>query len=144
MKASLAQANVEILSEVKAEKGLDKGRRALIKSHRSYFSGKDKTARFVDDVILDLDSMRITGTEARFDYDSSRDLVKSVFVSGGARVSDSEKWATAQNVNVDFDANKFTFPRQSACRCRTMMSYAVRKSCFLEGGKQGAGPPRPR
>ena len=135
MKASLAQANVEIMSEVKAEKGLDKGRRALIKSHRSFFSGKDKTARFVDDVILDLDSMRITGTEARFDYDSSRDLVKSVFVSGGARVSDAEKWATAQNVNVDFDANKFTF-RGNPRVVQNNDELRGEEIVFLEGGKQ--------
>jgi LPS export ABC transporter protein LptC len=135
MKASLPQSSMEILSDVKAEKGLDKGRKALITSHRSIFSGKDKTAKFMDDVVLDLDSMRITGPEARFDYDSKSDTVKSVYVSGGARVSDADKWATAQNVNIDFKSEKFIF-RGSPRVVQNNDELRGDEIVFLDGGKQ--------
>ncbi len=46
MKASLEKSSMEVLRDVKAEKALDKGRKAFIKSHRALFSGKDRTAQF--------------------------------------------------------------------------------------------------
>ena len=95
MEAFLDKGSMEVMRDVKAEKTLDQGRKALIKSHRSLFSAKDRTAKFNGDVVLDLDSMRITGPEAQFMYDSKKDIVKSVQFSGGARVSDQDKWATA-------------------------------------------------
>ena len=135
MKASLEKSTMEILSEVRAEKSLEKGRRVLITSHRSVFSGKDKTAVFMDDVILDMDSMRITGPEARFNYDAKSDLVKSVYVSGGTRVSDSDKWATAQNVNIDFTEDKFIF-RGNPRVVQNNDELRGEEIIFLEGGKQ--------
>jgi lipopolysaccharide export system protein LptA len=135
MKASVEKSNMEILSEVNAEKNLEKGRKMLISSHRAVFSGVDKTAKFYDDVILDLDSMRITGPEARFDYDSKSDLVKSVYVSGGTRVSDSDKWATAQNVTIDFKEEKFVF-RGSPRVVQNNDDLRGEEIVFLDGGKQ--------
>lgn len=136
MKASVEGSSIEILSDVRAEKTLDPGnRKALIKSHRAQFSGKDKTARFMGDVILDLDSMRITGPEAVFAYDGKRDVVKTVEFKGGARVSDAEKWATAQNVSVDFDANKFVF-RGNPRVVQNNDELRGEEIVFLDGGKQ--------
>lgn len=135
MKASLADSEMEILSDVKAEKGLERGRRALIKSRRSLFSAKDRTARFLDDVVLDLDSMRITGPEARFEYDKKTDVVKSVYVSGGARVSAPDKWATAQNVSVDFSSNKFIF-RGNPRVVQNNDELRGEEIVFLDGGNQ--------
>jgi lipopolysaccharide export system protein LptA len=107
----------------------------LIKSHRSVFSGKDKAARFYDDVVLDLDSMRITGPEARFDYDNKTDTIKSVYVSGGARVSDADKWATSQNLSVDFVTNKFIF-RGNPRVVQNNDELRGEEIIFLNGGKQ--------
>lgn len=135
MKASLLASSMEILSDVRAEKGLDKGRKAYIKSHKSVFSARDKTARFFEDVVLDVDAMRITGPQAQFNYDANSDLVKSVYVSGGTRVSDSEKWATAQNVNVDFETNKFVF-RGDPRVVQNNDELRGEQIVFLDGGKQ--------
>ena len=109
MKASSEDSTMEVLSDVRAEKILEDGRKAYIRSHRSLFSGRNRTARFSGDVVLDMDSMRITGPQAEFQYDSVSQMVKSVVFSGGARVSDADKWATASNVRVDFETNKFVF-----------------------------------
>ncbi len=135
MKASLASSTVEILSDVKAQKGIDGGRNALIRSQRSLFSGKDRTARFLGDVVLDMDAMRITGPEASFVYDSKKDVVRTVEFNGGARVSDAEKWATSQNLKVDFESNKFIF-RGNPRVVQNNDELRGEEIVFLDGGKQ--------
>lgn len=135
MVANSENSTMTVLRDVRAEKTLDDNRKAFIRSHRSQFSGKDRSARFLGDVILDIDSMRITGPEARFQYDSNRDTVKSVVFSGGARVSDADKWATAQNVRVDFDDNKFVF-RGSPRVVQNNDELRGEEIVFLDGGKR--------
>lgn len=135
MEAFLDKGSMEVKRDVRAEKALDNGRKALIKSHRSLFSAKDRTAKFTGDVVLDMDSMRITGPEAQFIYDSKKDIVKSVQFSGGARVSDQDKWATAQNVRVDFDTNRFVF-RGNPRVVQNNDELRGEEIVFLDGGKR--------
>lgn len=135
MQALLDESSMEVLRDVRAEKALDRGRKALIKSQRSQFSGKDRTAKFLGDVVLDMDSMRITGPEAQFQYDAKREIVKSVVFSGGARVSDSDKWATAQNLSVDFDTNRFVF-RGNPRVVQNNDELRGEEIVFLDGGKR--------
>ena len=135
MEASLAKATMEVRRQVKAEKSLENNRAALIRSQRSLFSGRDNTARFLGDVILDLDSMRITGPDASFEYDEKGQTVKSVNFPGGARVSDADKWATADRVKVEFDSNRFIFhghPRVVQNNDELRGEEIV----FLDGGKR--------
>jgi LPS export ABC transporter protein LptC len=135
MRASVTKSIMEILNDVHAEKGLDDNRQALIRSHRSIFSGKDKTARFMDDVVLDIDSMRITGPEATFNYDGKSDMVKSVYITGGTKVSDTDKWATSQNLSIDFESNRYTF-RGNPRVVQNNDELRGEEIVFLEGGKQ--------
>jgi LPS export ABC transporter protein LptC/lipopolysaccharide transport protein LptA len=135
MEAFLDKGSMEVKRDVKAEKSLDQGRKALIKSQRSTFNAKDRSAKFNGDVVLDLDSMRITGPEAQFLYDAKKDIVKSVQFSGGARVSDSDKWATAQNVRVDFDTNRFVF-RGNPRVVQNNDELRGEEIVFLDGGKR--------
>ena len=78
MRASLDESTMNVVGEVKAEKTLDAGRIAYIRSQKALFSGKDRTANFNGDVVLDMDSMRITGPTAEFEYAAKSDTVKSV------------------------------------------------------------------
>ena len=135
MEASSATNKMDVLKDVRAEKTLEDGRKAFIRSHKARFSARDRSARFQGDVVLDLDSMRITGPEARFEYDSGKSLVKSVAFSGGARVSDADKWATAQNVRVDFDDNKFVF-RGNPRVVQNNDELRGEEIVFLDGGKR--------
>ena len=50
--------------------------------------------------------MRITGPEAQFEYDSKKDEISGLNVAGGVKVSDTDKWATSDNLKIDFDADK--------------------------------------
>jgi LPS export ABC transporter protein LptC/lipopolysaccharide transport protein LptA len=135
MQARLDQSTIEVMREVRAEKPLGEGRRVLIKSQRAAFSGEDRSAKFVGDVVLDMDTMRITGPEALFAYDSKRDLIKTVSFTGGARVSDQDKWATAQNVRVDFESNKYIF-RGNPRVMQNNDELRGEEIVFLDGGKR--------
>jgi LPS export ABC transporter protein LptC len=135
MQASLENSTMEVLRDVKAQKALEGGRKAVIRSHHSFFSGKDRTAKFLGDVILDMDNMRITGPEAQFLYDAKKDVVKNVIFTGGAKVSDADKWATAQNLNVDFEANRFVF-RGNPRVVQNNDELRGEEIVFLDGGKR--------
>lgn len=135
MDASLEEGTMTVLSDVKAQKKLEKGRTALIKSQRATFSGKQASAEFKGDVVLDVDNMRITGPAAHFEYDRSSNMVKSVVFSGGARFSDMDKWATAKDVRVDFDRNRFVF-RGSPRVVQGNDELRGEEIILLDGGKQ--------
>jgi len=135
MEANLADNNMDILREVRSTKNLDNGKKALIKSRRARFSALDRTAKFMGDVVLDMENMRITGPEAKFEYDKTSDQLKSVVFSGGARVSDADKWATAENVRVDFEKNRFIF-RGAPRVVQNNDELRGEEIVFLDGGKR--------
>jgi LPS export ABC transporter protein LptC/lipopolysaccharide transport protein LptA len=135
MQASVKDTTIEVRRDVRAEKTLEGGRIAYIRSQKAFFTGRDKTAKFSGDVILDMDSMRITGPQAQFEYDSKGDTVRSVVFTGGARVSDSDKWATANNVKVDFESNRFVF-RGNPRVVQNNDELRGDEIVFLDGGKR--------
>ena len=58
---------------------------------------------------MEMDGMKISGPEAVFNYDRERGEVVAVDVLGGVRVTDLDKWATAQKLNIQLDARKIVF-----------------------------------
>lgn len=135
VKAQMREGTIHVQHDVKAEKTLDNSKKAFIRSNSGLFSGKERMAKFTGDVILDLDSMRITGPEAEFDYDPKKDSVRSVVFSSGAKVSDADKWATSQNLRVDFETNKFVF-RGSPRLVQNNDELRGEEIIFLDGGKR--------
>jgi LPS export ABC transporter protein LptC len=135
MQASLEEGTMDVLHDVHASKGLDGGRKVLIRSQHSLFNSKDKSAQFGGDVVLDMDSTRITGPDARFDYDPQTDAVKTITFTGGARVSDSEKFATSQNLRVDLADNRFVF-RGHPRVVQNNDELRGEEIVFIDGGKQ--------
>jgi lipopolysaccharide export system protein LptA len=55
--------------------------------------------------------------------------------SGGARVSDADKWATAQNVMVDFEKDRFIF-RGHPRVVQNNDDLRGEEIVFLDGGKR--------
>jgi len=135
MEASLETGQMEVMRDVKAQKVLEGGRKALIRSHRALFSAKERMAQFSGGVVLDMDAMRITGPKAEFQYDKESNMVRSVAFKGGARVSDVDKWATAQNVTVDFKQNKFVFTGQPRV-VQNNDELRGEEIVFVDGGKR--------
>ena len=109
LEANLDTSLMEVKNDVSAEKPFKEEKRVFIKSQRAQFSGQSNYARFLDDVVIDYETMRLTGPDALFNYDSEKELVTSMKVQGGVKVSDTDKWATSQMVNVEFEKEKYVF-----------------------------------
>lgn len=105
--ANLTTNEIFINQDVRAKKSVKAGKAAMISSAKAEFSGKTKKGRFYDGTIIDIESLRITGPEAVFSY--SGDHINSVVVDGGVKVTDVDKYATADKVAVFLDEEKYIF-----------------------------------
>ncbi len=109
MQALVGDGKIEILDKVSGDVSLGTGTPVHIKSKSVELSSSSKAATFKGNVIIDVESLRVTGPRAEFQYGTNGDELTSVFVEGGVKVSDVDKWATSENVKVVFKENKFVF-----------------------------------
>ena len=107
--ALLNKGEISITGDVLTEKLIQDQKKLIIKSNQADLSGKSNQAHFSGSVVMDYSTMRISGPDATFQYGEKSGLLKSVLVSGGVRVTDSDKWATSQRVSVNFDDEKYIF-----------------------------------
>jgi LPS export ABC transporter protein LptC len=134
MLAHMVEGTMEILNDVQANKTLANGKSFIIHSQKALFSSNDRSAKFLGNVVLDMETMRITGPEAEFDYDNKTNEIRTLKVHGGAKVSDTDKFATANDLRVDLETNKFVFsgaPRVVQNNDELKGEQIV----FLDGGK---------
>lgn len=108
MEALVDENLMKIRNRVTARKILKDGKKFLINSGTAEFSGQNKQARFLDQVSVEMDNMKLEGPEANFVYRNSVDALQSVMLKGGVRVSDLEKYATSESVQFDPSENKIT------------------------------------
>lgn len=135
MTADLNSNEIKIGRRVKASKRLNSSRSAQIQSNHALFSGASNLAAFMGGVVIDVESMRITGPEARFVYDPARDSLESVMVAGGVKVTDEDKFATSGTLSVNFKEDRYVFrgsPRVRQNDDELMGDEII----FLQGGKQ--------
>lgn len=135
MEADMNNSLMKVNRDVVSEKAIQGGRRLLIRSQKAVFSGKSNLAHFIGDVVMDLETMRIIGPEAIFEYGHETNLVKSVQVFGGVKVSDLDKWATAQKVNVNFEKDRYVF-RGSPRVVQNSDELRGEEIVFHNGGKK--------
>ena len=135
LEADLNNALMTVHRDVKGEKAFRNDKRLLIRSQRADFSGKSNLARFSGEVVMDFETMRITGPEAVFEYGAEANMVRSVQVSGGVRVSDLDKWATSQRVSVNFDKDKYVF-RGNPKVVQNNDELQGEEIVFLDGGRK--------
>jgi LPS export ABC transporter protein LptC len=133
--ADLRSSVMRISRQVTAEKRFTGNRHMVLRSEGAEFSGKERSARFVGNVVMDMDEMRITGPEAEFEYDAKKELVKSIDVKGGVKASDTEKWATAQNLKVHFDEDKYVF-RGNPLVVQDSDELRGDEIVFMDGGRK--------
>jgi LPS export ABC transporter protein LptC/lipopolysaccharide transport protein LptA len=105
--AKMDDNNIYVLRDVRATKGIESNETVSIQSGSAEFSGKNHTARFIRDVIVDMGGTRITGPQAEFYYDNKSSEVKSMSVLGGIKISDIDKWAAADRIDMYFEEKKF-------------------------------------
>jgi len=100
---------INVNRNVHARKNLKNDKVVTIESQRALFSGKTNSAQFFGNVVIDAETMRITGPEARFVYGQKSQSLDSVEVVGGIHVTDTDKFATSRSVNVSFKDDRVVF-----------------------------------
>ncbi len=135
MHANLADSSMLVSGNIFAEKVIEKERKVIIKSHEALFSGKSRIAKFMGEVLMDLDTMRVTGPTAEFIYDPKMKTVKSVVVDGGVKVTDLDKWATSERLRVDLDEEKYIFKGRPRV-VQNQDELVGEEIIFLDGGRK--------
>lgn len=129
------QSKMQINDGIHAEKANREGKSFVLTSQTAEFSVKNKSAKFIGVVAMEYGKLKVQGPEAAFNYGSGKDILSSIQVSGGVRVSDEDKYATSESVYLDLLTNKFTFtgkPRVFQNNDEISGDQIV----FYEGGKK--------
>jgi LPS export ABC transporter protein LptC/lipopolysaccharide transport protein LptA len=135
MEARVDDSFIRISNDVVATKQLNEGKQFQIKSKIAEFSGKNRMARFVENVSIDVGSMKMEGPEANFEYRPGADILQSVLVKGGVKVSDVDKYATSDTVKFDPEQNKFTFNGRPRV-VQNNDEITGEQIVFIDGGKK--------
>lgn len=135
MEAKVDTSTMEIQNKVVATRQLNDGKRFQIKSKSAEFSGRNRSARFVEDVSIDVGSVKMQGPEAQFDYRPGVDVLQSVTVKGGVKVSDVDKFATSDTVKFDPEQNKFIFNGRPRV-VQNNDEITGEQIVFIDGGKK--------
>lgn len=98
---------INLKQNVRGRKKMSGGRRMKIRSAEALFSGQSNYALFRKDVIIDVDSMTITGPRAKFIYKEGE--LYSMFIDGGVKIKDIGKWGVAGEAEVFFQEDKYIF-----------------------------------
>ena len=111
--ADMTSNEISINKNVHARKPVSRtgepDRIANIQSQRAVFSGNANQANFFGNVVIDFDTMQVTGPQAKFAYDPRTENLDSVQVMGGVKVTDTDKFATSGTVNLSFKDTKLVF-----------------------------------
>ncbi len=135
MTANLDQTFVLIEDNVKAKKMIKPDQYMAVTSQKVRLEGKDKSVRFLGNVIIDIDGMRISGPDAVFRYDSKSDMIETIDLDGGVKVSDMNKWATSDKLSINLAKNEYVFDGQPRV-VQDNDELRGDRITFLEGGKK--------
>ncbi|UXR64662.1 LPS export ABC transporter periplasmic protein LptC [Bdellovibrio bacteriovorus] len=135
MKVLVDQSKMLIEKRVTAQKPMKDGKAFDIVADGAEFSGKNREARFLGAVRMSYDNMKLEGPEASFLYGKGADILSSVAIKGGVRVSDVDKFATAENVDLDLLTNKYTFKGRPKV-IQNNDELTGEEIIFLDGGKK--------
>lgn len=105
--ADMSTNIINLKENVTGRKRMSGGRNMKITSQKAIFSGQSDYALFKEDVIIDVDSMTITGPRAKFIYKDGE--LYSMFIDGGVKIKDVGKWGVAGEAEVFFQEDKYIF-----------------------------------
>jgi LPS export ABC transporter protein LptC len=123
-----------IQGTVTAKKPVQGGKTMEVSSDGAEFSGKNREAKFLGAVRMSYDNMKLEGPAASFLY-GKNDLLSAVNISGGVKVSDVDKYATSESVNLDLLADKYVFKGRPKV-IQNNDELSGEEIIFLEGGKK--------
>lgn len=135
MEADIDTSVIYIRDKVVATKGLSNQKTFSVHSGRLKLSGKNSSAQFSEHVRIEVDTLRIDGPEAQFEYRSDTDFLKSVMIQGGAKVSDIDKYATAESVRFDPELNQLVLSGKPRV-VQNQDEIVGDQITFINGGKK--------
>lgn len=121
--------------DIRAEKEMGKGKKAVITSDSAEFSGLNRIARFHGKVRMTYGEMVLEAPEAEFDYGSEGDLLNSVQFSGGVKLNDSTKSATSERVRMNLKAEEVVLDGSPRV-VQDQDELRGERIIFLDGGKK--------
>lgn len=134
MTVFIDQSRILIRNDIRAFKKLSGAKKFQLTSDAVELSGLNKEIHFTGRVNILYHQTKIEAPSAAFFYTKDNKLKNILFV-GGARVSDEDKYALSEEMNLDVLANKFTFtghPRVYQNNDELTGEQIV----FLDGGKK--------
>lgn len=126
---------MKINADVKGSKKFKDGKLFQIQSRQAEFSGKSHQATFSGGVHVKFAELNLEGPKAVFQYKGSTSSISGIQIQGGVRVTDEDKVATAEMVNLDLLKNIFTF-RGKPKVVQNNDEISGEEIVFLEGGKK--------
>lgn len=137
MLVEVESSRMTIQEEVTAQKELRGGRRLQLGSQSAEFSGRSKEARFRGQVVMRYDRMKVEGPETVFQYSGGKTAsgLDAIQVLGGVKVSDDDKFATSERLNLDLISNKFIFNGRPKVY-QNSDELSGERIIFLDGGKK--------
>jgi LPS export ABC transporter protein LptC len=135
MRSFVDRSEMNLEGNVTAQKKFKNGHHFLIRSDKAQFSGLHYQAHFQDQVVIEYDSMKLESPEASFQYKSASSPLDTVQLKGGVRISDLDKYATADLVRIEPETNRIVLsgkPRVVQDQDEILGDQIV----FIDGGKK--------
>jgi LPS export ABC transporter protein LptC len=112
--ADFVSNEINITNKVRATRKILVGaekqpKTAHISAQRALFSGRTNLAQFAGDVVIDVETMQLSGPRAKFSYDPRSQQLDSMQMEGGVHVTDSEKFATSGTVDLSLKNDRVVF-----------------------------------
>lgn len=126
---------MRIPESVAARKRLNTGMQMTLTSNTAEFSGRNKEARFIGNVLMNYDQFKLEGTEVKFMQSSGGNFLSNVQFSGGVKLRGADKFATSEKLNFDFLANKLVLDGKPKVY-QNGDELSGDQIIFLEGGKK--------
>ncbi len=107
LNAELDSNIMSLKKNVHAVKSISPGKTMTIRSNWARVNSKNSEAHFEDDVQVDIENMRMTGSKADFEYEQKTHLLRSLNMVGNVKVTDQNHWASSKRAQVLFASNEF-------------------------------------
>lgn len=134
MVADVERSWMQIASNVRANKPLRQGRKMSLTSDSAEFSGRNREAHFKGKVVMTYGDSKIEGPEALFRTGSANEI-SNILVRGGIKVTDQNKFATSEDLDLDLISDRFVFTGQPKVY-QDSDELTGERIIFLEGGKK--------
>lgn len=135
MRTYVGESEMNLTGQVVAKKKFKNGRQFTIRSEIAKFSGVHYRALFRDQVSLEYAAMKLQSPEASFQYKSGSSLLDFIQLGGGVKLSDLDKYATAELVRIEPETNRVVLtgsPRVLQNQDELLGDQII----FIDGGKK--------